>query len=95
VAGDAPGRRRKRRLPADDSPVRLSEHPAMNSMDLRARLTLLHLERLEAESAGMTACETYMRDLDDEICHCRAAFTGAVVTELAVARAERSGRLYG
>ncbi len=67
----------------------------MNVNDLRDHLTLLQLERFEAENAGLTSCETYMRDLDDEISHCRAAFVGAVVTELAVAGAEQSGRLYG
>ena len=67
----------------------------MNFNDLRAHLTLLQLERLEAESIGLSTCETYMRDLNDEISHCRAAFVGAVVTELAVGRAEEFGRLYG
>jgi hypothetical protein len=67
----------------------------MNVNDLRAQLTLLQLERLEAEDVGLTSCEAYMRDLDDEISHCRAAFVGAVVTDLVVARAEQSGRLYG
>jgi hypothetical protein len=67
----------------------------MNVNDLRAHLTLLQLERLEAEDVGLTSCETYMRDLDDEISHCRAAFVGAVVTDLAVARGEQAGRLYG
>ena len=67
----------------------------MNVNDLRAHLTLLQLERLEAESIGLSTCETYMRDLNDEISHCRAAFVGAVVTELAVGRAEEFGRLYG
>jgi hypothetical protein len=68
---------------------------SMNVNDLRAHLTLLQLERLEAENAGLSSCETYMRDLDDEITQCRAAFVGAVVTELAVGRAEEFGRLQG
>ena len=67
----------------------------MDVNDLRAHLNLLQLERVEAETAGLTACETYMRELDEEISQCRAAFVGAAVTELAVARAELSGRFYG
>ena len=67
----------------------------MDVNDLRAHLNLLQLERVEAETAGLTACEPYMRELDEEISQCRAAFVGAAVTELAVARAELSGRLYG
>jgi hypothetical protein len=59
----------------------------MNVNDLRAQLTLLQLERLEAEDVGLTSCEAHMRDLDDEISQCRAAFVGAVVTDLVVARA--------
>ena len=67
----------------------------MDANDLRAHLNLLQLERLEAETAGLIGCETYRRELDEEISQCRAAFVGAAVTELAVARAELSGRLYG
>jgi hypothetical protein len=67
----------------------------MNPSDIRARLHELHLERLEAESVGLTACASYMEDLEDEISQTHAAFVGAAVTELAVARAELSGRLVG
>jgi len=67
----------------------------MNTSELRAHLNRLQLERLEAESVGLTACEAYMQDLEDEISECRAAFVGAAVTELAIARAELSGRLVG
>lgn len=67
----------------------------MNTSELRAHLSRLQLERLEAASVGLTACEAYMQDLEDEISECRAAFVGAAVTELAIARAELSGRLVG
>ncbi len=67
----------------------------MDAIDLQTRLTLLQLERVEAENAGLAACKTYMRELEAEISQCRAALTGAVVTQLAVARAETAGRLYG
>jgi hypothetical protein len=63
--------------------------------ELRARLDALRLERLEAEAVGLTTCETYMRDLEDEISGCRAALVGTTVTEIAIARAELSGRLTG
>ena len=67
----------------------------MNASEIRARLHELRLERLEAESAGLTSCTAYMEDLEDEISWCNAAYVGAAVTELAVARAELSGRLVG
>jgi hypothetical protein len=67
----------------------------MDPGEIRAQLDRLHLERLEAESVGLTACEAYMQDLENEISECRAAFVGAAVTELAVARAELFGRLIG
>ena len=67
----------------------------MNSSDIRARLDQLGLEMLEAESSGLTSCEAYMKDLEEEISECRAALTGASVTEIAVARAELYGPLVG
>jgi hypothetical protein len=63
--------------------------------ELRARLTQLQAERVDAEEIGLTACDAYIRDLDAEISECRAAFVGAAVTEIAVARAELSGRPAG
>ncbi len=67
----------------------------MNISELRAHLDLLHLERLEAESAGLGDCDAYMQDLEDEISECRAVYVGAVVTELATLRGALSGRLAG
>ena len=67
----------------------------MDPSEIRDQLNRLHLERLEAEAVGLTACQAYMRDLEKEISECRAAFVGAAVTQLAVARAELSGRLVG
>jgi hypothetical protein len=67
----------------------------MNTSELRARLDQLGLERLEAESTGLTACEAYMKDLEVEMSECRAALIGASVTEIAVARGELYGRLLG
>jgi hypothetical protein len=67
----------------------------MTASDLRVHLTRLELERIDAAEVGLTGCEAYMADLEDEISLCRAAFAGAAVTEIAVARAELSGRLLG
>ena len=67
----------------------------MYANEIRARLDSLHLERLEAEAIGLNRCEAYMADLEDEIAQCRAAYLGAAVTEIAVARAELFGRLVG
>ena len=67
----------------------------MDVSEIRAKLNRLHIERIEAESVGLTACAAYMRDLENDISECRAAYLGAVVTEIAVARAELSGRLEG
>jgi hypothetical protein len=67
----------------------------MYAQQIRAQLELLHLERLEAESTGLTTCESYMRDLEEEISECQAALVGATVTEIAVARGELWGRLRG
>jgi hypothetical protein len=67
----------------------------MQASEIRAHLNRLHMERLEAEAAGLGGCEAYMTDLQDEICQCRAAFVGAAVTEIAVARGELYGRRFG
>jgi hypothetical protein len=67
----------------------------MDVSEIRAHLARLQLERIEADALGLTSCEAYMADLDDEISLCRAAFVGAAVTEIAVARGELSGRLVG
>ena len=67
----------------------------MSSNEIRAHLNELAGERLEAEAVGLTACESYMEDLEAEISRCRAAFVGARVTEIAVARAKLNGPLVG
>ena len=67
----------------------------MYSSEIRARLDELRMERLEAESVGLTTCNAYMRDLEQEISECRAALVGAAVTEIAVARADLNGALVG
>jgi hypothetical protein len=59
-----------------------------------------HLQHLEAERAlalieGLGNSAAYMADLDDEIAATRHAYVAAAVTEIAVLRAELSGRLLG
>jgi hypothetical protein len=67
----------------------------MYTSEIRGRLNRLHIERLEAESAGLGDCEAYMTDLENEIAECRAALVGAAVTEIAIARGELFGRQVG
>jgi hypothetical protein len=67
----------------------------MDATEIRAHLTRLQMERIEADAAGLASSEAYMADLEDEISLCRAAFVGAAVTEIAVARGELSGRQVG
>ena len=67
----------------------------MNSSHIRAQLARLQLERIDAQEVGLSSNETYMADLEEEIFECHAVLTLAAVTELAVARAEESGRLFG
>ena len=67
----------------------------MNSTDLRAQLSRLHLERIDATEIGLGGNDTYMADLEEEILETRTLLTMAAVTEVAVARAEQSGLLIG
>ena len=67
----------------------------MHPDDIHAHLTRLHAERLHVRDAGLDTCTTYMRDLEQEISEYRAAYVSAMVTEVAIARAEISGRLEG
>jgi hypothetical protein len=67
----------------------------MQTSEIRAHLQLLELERFEAQSAGLDRNEAYMRDLHNEISEARTAFVGAAVTEIAIARGELYGRLFG
>jgi hypothetical protein len=67
----------------------------MSAAELHHRLRLLELERAEAQDIGLTDCEPYRRDLEEEMADCRAAYVGAAVTEIATFRAELSGRQVG
>jgi hypothetical protein len=61
----------KSRPQADDSGATVSEHLGMNASDIRAHLTRLELERIEAPEVGLTGCKPYMADLEHEILICR------------------------
>jgi hypothetical protein len=67
----------------------------MSAAEIRQQLKLLALERLEADAIGLTGCESYRRDLEQEMEACRAALVGAAVTEIAQLRARLSGALVG
>jgi hypothetical protein len=67
----------------------------MSAAEIRQQLKLLELERLEAEAAGLIGCERYRRDLEQELEHCRSAFVGAAVSEIAQLRARLSAPLVG
>jgi hypothetical protein len=67
----------------------------MTTRELHTRLAALHLERREAEAAGLTTCEAYMNDLEAEIGECCEALVVARVTQIACARAEMWGPLSG
>jgi len=62
---------------------------------LRQRLWMLEGERLEALAAGLGANALYMDNLRQEIAATRDAFTGHAVAEIAMLRADLSGRLEG
>jgi hypothetical protein len=67
----------------------------MSSSDIRTQLARLQLERIDASDIGLADNETYMADLEQEILECHTLLAIAAVTEAAVARAERTGRLSG
>ena len=61
----------------------------------RTFLSQLEAERIEAKDAGLADCGDLMVELEDEIALCRAIYVLTAVTEIAVLRAELSGRLVG
>jgi hypothetical protein len=62
---------------------------------LRQRLWALQGERLEALAAGLGANKLFMADIDRELEHVRQAYVGTAVTEIALLRADLSGRPQG
>jgi hypothetical protein len=67
----------------------------VSAAELHKRLRLLQLERLEARDIGLTECDIYRRDLEQEMAACHAAYIGAVVTEIASLRGAIFGRGMG
>jgi hypothetical protein len=75
------------------------DHHAADSntaaVTIAAYIRRLHLERLEAEAAGLGGCAEYMTDLEDEIEACRREFVLAAATEIALLRADMAAPLRG
>lgn len=67
----------------------------MDSSEIRTQLARLHIERIDATEIGLADNDVYMADLEEEILECRTQLAIAAVTEVAVARAEHTGRLLG
>jgi hypothetical protein len=60
----------------------------MFAVEVQHHLQQLEAERAQAWFAGLVSDSGYMADLDDEIATTSIAYVGAVVTEIAVLRAE-------
>jgi hypothetical protein len=67
----------------------------MSAIEMQTHLQQLEAERALALIEGLGNIGAYMADLDDEIAATRRAYVAAAVTEIAVLRAELSGRLLG
>jgi hypothetical protein len=68
-----------------------SDDPA----EVRQHLYLLRLEHDLAVSIGLDSDPVYMADLEHQLATWEAAWVGTAVTEIAVSRAVRHGRLHG
>ena len=62
----------------------------MSAFEVQHHLRQLQAERAQTWYAGLVSDSAYMADLDDEIAATSVAYVGAVVTEIAVLRAELS-----
>ena len=67
----------------------------ISASQVRNRLGVLLAERDLALHSVLARNEAYMHDLDAEIAACRAAYVGAVVTEIALRRSAVQGPLRG
>jgi hypothetical protein len=67
----------------------------MSAADIRNHLRDLQLERLEAESRGLTRNRTYMADLDSELADCQHALVIAAIGEVLGLRSALSWREHG
>lgn len=67
----------------------------MPTNDIRDRLLAQVHERLAAERAGLAAEGAYIANRDGDVEGVRAAYIGAVVTEIAMLRADLGNRTTG
>ena len=67
----------------------------MSAAEIRIHLRDLQLERLEAESIGLTANRIYMADLESEQVEYQHALLDAAIDEVLRLRSELSRRQYG
>jgi hypothetical protein len=67
----------------------------MSAADIRNRLRNLQLERLQAESMGLTGNRTYMADLDSEQARYQHALVVTALDEALRLRSALSRRGYG
>jgi hypothetical protein len=67
----------------------------MSAAEIRDHLRNLQLERLEAESTGLSRNRTYMADLDSELAEYQQALVGTAIDEVLRLRSALSRRQYG
>jgi hypothetical protein len=67
----------------------------MSAPALRAQLSRLTAERLDAVEADLGGNATYMASLEADIASARSAYVGAAVTEIASLRGQLDGVLAG
>jgi len=67
----------------------------MSAAEFRIRLCDLQLERLEAESYGLTGNRAYMEDLQSERDECQRALIAAALDEVLALRCELAWRQFG
>jgi hypothetical protein len=67
----------------------------MSAADIRIHLRDLQLERLEAESTGLTNNRIYMADLESEQVEYQQALVDAAIDEVLKLRSDLSRRQYG
>ncbi|MEA2405160.1 MAG: hypothetical protein QOE08_1807 [Thermoleophilaceae bacterium] len=67
----------------------------MSPSEIRLRLYVLQLERLEAETTGLTHNARYMADLESERAECRQALVNATIEEVLSLRSALGMHQYG
>ena len=68
---------------------------SVSAAEIRIHLRDLQLERLEAESAGLTSNRIYMADLESEQVEYQQALVDAAIDEVLKLRSALSRREYG